>query len=117
MFSCRGGFHAYPWALTLASPATGLLHVLVIDGSGWGCHCKTDWRIEGRAARAFNPVRNGSTSKAVIQVIPVGLFAGFTFFHRAGVSINNATHTGVCVPGTERNAWERNFPVTYESAD
>jgi hypothetical protein len=34
VFSCRGGFHAYPWALTLASPATGLLHVLVIDGSG-----------------------------------------------------------------------------------
>jgi len=39
---------------------------------------------------------------AMIQVIPVDLFAGFTRFHTAGISINNATHTGVCVPGAER---------------
>src|SRR5258708_4996444 len=39
--SCRCGFCAYPWAPTPSSPATGLPHVLVIDG--WGilkssCH-------------------------------------------------------------------------------
>jgi len=70
---------------------------------------KTDWRVAGRTARAFNPGRNGSTSIAMIQVIPVGLFAGFTCFRRAGTSTKNAAHTGVCIPGTERNAWERNF--------
>ncbi len=40
------------------------------------------------------------------QGIPVHLFAGFTGFHGAGISTINSTHTGVCVPGTERNAWE-----------
>src|ERR1700687_3276 len=74
---------------------------------------KSDWRIAGRAPRAFNPGRNGSTSIAVIQVIPVALFAGFTCFHRAGVSTNNAAHTGVCVPGkkclgTEFSRYVRN---------
>jgi len=72
---------------------------------------KSDWRIAGRSARVFNPGRNDSTSKAVIQVNPVGLFAGFTCFHRAGISTNNAAHTGVCVPGNERNALEGNFPL------
>jgi hypothetical protein len=45
----------------------------------------------------------------MIQVIPVDLFAGFTRFHTAGISINNATHIEVCVPGTERNTWERHL--------
>jgi hypothetical protein len=45
----------------------------------------------------------------MIQVIPVDLFTGFTRFHTAGIPINNATHTGVCVPGTERNARERHL--------
>jgi len=39
--------------------------------------------------------------------IHVHLLTGFTGFHRAGISTNNWTHTGVCVPGFERNAWER----------
>ncbi len=41
-------------------------------------------------------------------------FAGFTRFRRAGISINNAVHTGVCVPGTGRNAWELHWVFTRE---
>jgi hypothetical protein len=45
----------------------------------------------------------------MIQIIPVDLFAGFTGFPGAGISTNNAAHTGICVPGIERNAWERHL--------
>jgi hypothetical protein len=46
----------------------------------------------------------------MIQVIPGELFAGFTRFHRAGISTNNAAHTGAFVPGNGRNPWERDSP-------
>jgi hypothetical protein len=53
----------------------------------------------------------GSTSNAEIQVIPVDLFAGFTCFHSAGISTNNAAHTGVCVPGLKEMPGNGIFPL------
>ena len=53
---------------------------------------------------------------AMIQVIPVDLFAGFTRFHTAGIPINNATHTGSAfqvlkeMPGNDIWSFMREHP-------
>jgi hypothetical protein len=51
-----------------------------------------------------------------IQVIPVGLFTGFTRFHGIEISPNNAAHSGACVPVSGRKTRKRVLPLSYEPA-
>jgi len=55
VFSCRGGFHAYPWALRLARShrATTCPRYRRI---AVGLPLQNDWRIEGRCSKGIYPV-------------------------------------------------------------